>query len=1152
MRFQRLDFIKYGKFTDRSIEFPVAKQDFHLIVGPNETGKSTLRSAVLDLLFGIPTRSPMGFLHPPNELRLGASIANQAGSLEFHRVKAHKHTLRSPVDAVLADEALIPFVGTADRNFFDQMFGLDHSRLVEGGNSILSAENDVGQVLFQSAAGIASLGKLRDALVDEAEKLWAPRKSVERAYYVGADQLEKATLALKEATVRAKAWAEANGRVETLEETLKKERDRHQQLQNKRSRLERVRRVSPYLRALRENEQLLAELGEVVDLPIEAANIFTAAERELAIAGQLLELRNTEVAKATKDLESVHVDTGVLEISADIVRLDEFRLQYIAYDQDIEQREKEVVNLWSEVCDACVQLSWKFESESSVTDRLPTLLVRRELGKLARDYSGLAQILRAANQAERAKLSEIESLSNQLADVQSGEAKPALRAALKNARTLGDPDTAIQKQQIALAKAKTALEGSLLALGQWHKPVPDLIAMQPPSQQKITILVQDRQTFIAERKAALARFENQKVTVAGIELEITQFKEQHNLTTQDAVFQARRDRDDSWGAIKTGDVNIQQGAQQFETTMSHADILADARLDNVEEATELQSKLYQLVREKQSLSTIEGQCTKLSDDLLQFDARWMEIAAGVGLAGMSLEDVRDWLAKREKALAAAEAYQEAQDGLDLVSQAVAESKISLASALREAGLQVAETDNLSALCVQTENFIQAVDGARIRRETISAQLNAAQTLVTTLKQATSDAKGGVDRWTAAWSNSLTKAGLSKDSDIGTVEGALELIAQIEEKLQKARQIRIERIDAMIADLKHFASEAQRLAHIIAPELSNQPATKIAQELAQRLTQAREAHAEATRLKKELHDANEKVIAAQESIQTATASLKPLMQRAGVNSSALLAEAIARSDKRRLLNAELVKNKTNLLDGGDGLTREIIESEVDAADLVQLAAELTQINNELSEIVQRQATLSADCTKALQALSEIGGSNAAAQAEAQRQEALAQMSDVADRYVKVFTAGRLLRWSIDRYREEKQGPLLARASAIFSNLTQESFKRLVVDFDREPMALEGQRSDGKLIGISGMSDGTRDQLYLALRLAALELHLEQAIKLPFIADDLFINYDNARSKAGLEALRTLSEQTQVIFLSHHDHLTPTVQEVFGKQVNTVLL
>ena len=249
---------------------------------------------------------------------------------------------------------------------------------------------------------------------------------------------------------------------------------------------------------------------------------------------------------------------------------------------------------------------------------------------------------------------------------------------------------------------------------------------------------------------------------------------------------------------------------------------------------------------------------------------------------------------------------------------------------------------------------------------------------------------------------------------------------------------------------------------------------------------------------------------------------------------------------------MVKAKTNFMEGGDGLSREQIEIEVDAADLSQLPAELTQTNDELSDAVQRQTALSAERENALRALSEIGGSDAAAQAEARRQEAISQMSDVAERYVKVFTAGRLLRWSIDRYREEKQGPLLARAGAIFSKLTLGSFQRLIVDFEQEPMALEGQRNDGKLVSISGMSDGTRDQLYLSLRLAALELHLEQAMPLPFIADDLFINYDDARSKAGLEALATLAEQTQVIFLSHHDHLVPMAQEIFGKQVNVVVL
>lgn len=240
MRFQRLDIVKYGKFSERSIELPVSKQDFHLIIGPNEAGKSTFRSAILDLLFGIPARSTHGFLHPLNELRLGASIVNPAGSLEFQRIKAQKQTLRSPLDAALSDAALVPFIGSIDRNFFDQMFGLDHTRLVQGGNSILNAENDIGQILFQSAAGIAGLGKVRDELVVEADKLWGPRRSSERAYYVAADQLEKATHSLKEMSVRTKVWSEANGKVESLLDTLEQERENRRAMEIKRTRLERM------------------------------------------------------------------------------------------------------------------------------------------------------------------------------------------------------------------------------------------------------------------------------------------------------------------------------------------------------------------------------------------------------------------------------------------------------------------------------------------------------------------------------------------------------------------------------------------------------------------------------------------------------------------------------------------------------------------------------------------------------------------------------------------------------------------------------------------------------------------------------------------------------------------------------------------------
>jgi uncharacterized protein YhaN len=131
-------------------------------------------------------------------------------------------------------------------------------------------------------------------------------------------------------------------------------------------------------------------------------------------------------------------------------------------------------------------------------------------------------------------------------------------------------------------------------------------------------------------------------------------------------------------------------------------------------------------------------------------------------------------------------------------------------------------------------------------------------------------------------------------------------------------------------------------------------------------------------------------------------------------------------------------------------------------------------------------------------------------------------------------------------------MLSAASGIFARLTGGSFEKLAVDFEHEPPKLLGRRPNGAMVEIEGMSEGTRDQLYLALRLAGLGLHLDHAQALPFIADDLFINYDDARASSALEALGELSRKTQVLFRTHHAHLLPAVHKVFGSSVNIVSL
>jgi uncharacterized protein YhaN len=86
----------------------------------------------------------------------------------------------------------------------------------------------------------------------------------------------------------------------------------------------------------------------------------------------------------------------------------------------------------------------------------------------------------------------------------------------------------------------------------------------------------------------------------------------------------------------------------------------------------------------------------------------------------------------------------------------------------------------------------------------------------------------------------------------------------------------------------------------------------------------------------------------------------------------------------------------------------------------------------------------------------------------------------------------------------------------------------------------------------MSTGSADQLYLALRLAAVEDVLNHSPPLPFIADDLFINFDNRRAAAGFKVLNELAKKTQVLFFTHHQHLVDVARQALGASVSAITL
>ena len=122
MKFQKLDLIAFGHFTEATIDLSAGRFGLHMIFGPNEAGKSSSLRALTDFLYGIPNRTNDAFLHPYPKIRIGGTIERSDGkSLECIRRKGNHGTLRDLSDvAIVAESEMQSCIGEVDRDLLDR------------------------------------------------------------------------------------------------------------------------------------------------------------------------------------------------------------------------------------------------------------------------------------------------------------------------------------------------------------------------------------------------------------------------------------------------------------------------------------------------------------------------------------------------------------------------------------------------------------------------------------------------------------------------------------------------------------------------------------------------------------------------------------------------------------------------------------------------------------------------------------------------------------------------------------------------------------------------------------------------------------------------------------------------------------------------
>ena len=139
--------------------------------------------------------------------------------------------------------------------------------------------------------------------------------------------------------------------------------------------------------------------------------------------------------------------------------------------------------------------------------------------------------------------------------------------------------------------------------------------------------------------------------------------------------------------------------------------------------------------------------------------------------------------------------------------------------------------------------------------------------------------------------------------------------------------------------------------------------------------------------------------------------------------------------------------------------------------------------------------------------------------AERIRKLEQMLDAID------LAKKLLEESTQELQRRFAPGLTHRASALFEALTEGRYGRLRMD--RELNMLCAAEGEEVLRSVLWRSDGTADQLYLALRLALWE---ELAPGCPLILDDVTVRFDDKRLLQTLKVLQTLGQERQILLFT----------------------
>ena len=725
-----------------------------------------------------------------------------------------------------------------------------------------------------------------------------------------------------------------------------------------------------------------------------------------------------------------------------------------------------------------------------------------------------------------------------------------LRKVTTNIQKDGDIEKVLEKAILDLKKAEEKVQRELSTLLLWQGtidevevlpvPLPETIDKYDAAFNEIDKKIVQSESMIKDKFENLEQIDND---IAALDIS-------GSVPTETDLTEARLKRDEGWALVKGAWIEKRPDKDKakayhaelsldeaYERSVFDADHIADRLRRESDRVSKKEILLLNRGHLSENIATFETQKQESTADKERLLKEWSSLWISLGFNPLTPREMSSWLQRHHKLAKEAENMRELRKEAVRLEQRLSVNRSSLLECLSELKCEVDAAQSLSGMIEESLAVIK-------KNDAIEREASELQRTIKEFGKQLSEARKSEEKilaetieWGAKWKDGMTELGLTADtppSDVAVfVTKSQDLLAKLDETNELER-----RIAAIEDNMTDFGNRVKQLTDRISPDLSTVPAEQAASELHSKLSKAVEDNATLKSLNQELSTYTRDLDSARDAIVKTEIRVKALLKEARCENIEQLLAVEGKSDLAQSMRNTLEQLEKRLFAHSAGLSIDAFVAEAVETDPDSLPNGIVDIHNEIEALKDESSRLEQTIGAETSVLKQMDGTSRAAAAAERAQDAAAQIEDHTERYVKLRLSSAILRNEIERYRSIHQGPVLERASQIFSALTLRSFSKLKTTFDeKDAQILVGMRNDaeGNEVMVEGMSEGTCDQLYLALRLASLERYLDSNEPMPLVIDDVLVNFDDDRTDACLRVFSEMSQKTQVIYCTHHQHI-----------------